>query len=303
MKNETINQRIKLVRKEFCNNKNKEFAITVGEKENTVNNWVRDGYSVGRGVASKIAEQFNININWLLTGDGKMKKEIPPLGSYDPPNIRIKKIIQYFCENSVEKFAEIIGEEEETINKGIESGVNMYIYAKIHAKFPEINSLWLNAGIGEMLDERKILVNKLHDAYNHLCSLNIINTKEELAVATGCSEHYLLSAFNGKDFVEFRIIFAKICEKYYDIFNVEYFLYGKGEMLKSSNISVSEGWQEKYYVLSDENKKLSAELIALQKKHIDMLEKDKELSKAPLVDEHPAAAKKGVGVEQKRKTR
>jgi transcriptional regulator with XRE-family HTH domain len=70
----TINSRIKLVRKEFCNGKNKEFAVALGENPNTVNNWIRDGYKVGRGVSSKIADKFNIDINWLLTGEGNMLK-------------------------------------------------------------------------------------------------------------------------------------------------------------------------------------------------------------------------------------
>jgi phage repressor protein C with HTH and peptisase S24 domain len=69
---DTINKRIRYVRKEFCGDKNIKFAAMLGENANTVNNWVREGYNVGRGVASKISDCFNINTEWLLTGEGEM---------------------------------------------------------------------------------------------------------------------------------------------------------------------------------------------------------------------------------------
>lgn len=68
-----INDRIKLVRERFCGGSNAQFAKILGESDQTVNNWVRSGYNVGRGVASKIKEVFPIiDMNWLLTGEGEM---------------------------------------------------------------------------------------------------------------------------------------------------------------------------------------------------------------------------------------
>lgn len=67
-----INNRIKKVRDEFCGGSNVEFARKLGKKTNTTSNWVRNGYSVGRGVVSEIAAVFCINSNWLLTGEGEM---------------------------------------------------------------------------------------------------------------------------------------------------------------------------------------------------------------------------------------
>lgn len=71
----TINERIKEIRKIFANNSNVDFANMLGSKPNTTSNYVRNGYNVGRGVASKIAETFNVSIEWLLTGDGEMLRE------------------------------------------------------------------------------------------------------------------------------------------------------------------------------------------------------------------------------------
>jgi hypothetical protein len=71
----SINTRIKEVREHYCHDSNKEFATVLSESGATVNNWIRDGYSVGRGVASKIVTKFpEVDLNWLLTGNGEMLK-------------------------------------------------------------------------------------------------------------------------------------------------------------------------------------------------------------------------------------
>lgn len=67
-----INDRVKEVRERFCGGSNLEFANKLGRNPNTTSNWVRNGYSVGRGVASEIASVFGVDLNWLMTGDGQM---------------------------------------------------------------------------------------------------------------------------------------------------------------------------------------------------------------------------------------
>lgn len=74
----TINERIREIRRLFANDSNIDFAKMLGSQPNTTSNYVRKGYSVGRGVASKIAEVFNVNIDWLLTGEGEMLRENSP---------------------------------------------------------------------------------------------------------------------------------------------------------------------------------------------------------------------------------
>ena len=68
----SINSRIREIRQKFCDGKNAEFAKLMGKEPNTTSNWVREGYSVGGGVASEIANVFKINLSWLLTGEGEM---------------------------------------------------------------------------------------------------------------------------------------------------------------------------------------------------------------------------------------
>lgn len=73
----TINSRIRAVRRKFCDDKNKDFAERLNKQPNTTSNWVRDGYSVGGGVLNEIASVFPVNLQWLMTGEGEMLKSAP----------------------------------------------------------------------------------------------------------------------------------------------------------------------------------------------------------------------------------
>lgn len=71
-----INGRIREIRRRYCNDSNTEFAERMGEKTNTVNNWIREGYSIGKIVINKIVAKFpEVNASWLLTGEGNMLKD------------------------------------------------------------------------------------------------------------------------------------------------------------------------------------------------------------------------------------
>lgn len=73
---DSINKRIREIRKHFCNDKNLEFAKKMEKNANTVNNWIREGYSIGKGVISDILNKFpQIESDWLLTGEGEMLKD------------------------------------------------------------------------------------------------------------------------------------------------------------------------------------------------------------------------------------
>ena len=70
-----VNERIKKIRERFCSDSNKEFAKKMGVAPNVVNNYVRNGYSVGQGVLYKILDKFpEVDKDWLLTGKGEMLK-------------------------------------------------------------------------------------------------------------------------------------------------------------------------------------------------------------------------------------
>lgn len=69
-----INKRIREIRRRFCEDKNNVFAAKLEKSPNTTCNYVRNGYSVGKGVAREICDAFNVNPEWLLTGEGEMLK-------------------------------------------------------------------------------------------------------------------------------------------------------------------------------------------------------------------------------------
>lgn len=86
---ENVNTRIKEIRRLFCNDSNKEFAQKMEQRPNAVNNWVRDGYSIGKTVIDNILEKFpSVNKTWLLTGEGEMLK-----GSVSEPQANYGKTL------------------------------------------------------------------------------------------------------------------------------------------------------------------------------------------------------------------
>jgi transcriptional regulator with XRE-family HTH domain len=98
--------------------------------------------------------------------------------------------------------------------------------------------------------------------------------------------------------------------------DITWLLTGKGEMSHNEDTMTTQAMRpnipihdeliftlkkslgDKEETIADKN-----EIIALLKQRISELEKDKERRKFPLVDEQSAVAKKGAGVEQKRKIR
>ena len=64
----TFGNRIKLVRGAL---RQDEFAIILGTHRNTVSTWERNVVTPGVDLLLRIYEEFNINLNWLLSGQGK----------------------------------------------------------------------------------------------------------------------------------------------------------------------------------------------------------------------------------------
>ena len=67
----TINERILLIIKDFCDGSKAEFARNMNELPQTINGWLKR--EVGFNVLNKISEKFpDISKSWLLTGEGSM---------------------------------------------------------------------------------------------------------------------------------------------------------------------------------------------------------------------------------------
>ena len=69
--NETIFDRISTIVERFGNGKNTVFASLIGVSEANVRNY-KNGVMPKADFLEKIARSFDININWLLTGEGNM---------------------------------------------------------------------------------------------------------------------------------------------------------------------------------------------------------------------------------------
>lgn len=68
---ETIFDRISTIVEKFGNGKNTVFASLIGVSEANVRNY-KNGVMPKADFLEKIARSFDININWLLTGEGSM---------------------------------------------------------------------------------------------------------------------------------------------------------------------------------------------------------------------------------------
>lgn len=69
--NETIHERISRMVEHFCKGKNTQFATLIGTNEANIRGY-RTGTMPKCEILSKIARTFDIDSNWLLTGNGEM---------------------------------------------------------------------------------------------------------------------------------------------------------------------------------------------------------------------------------------
>ncbi|GHT09020.1 hypothetical protein FACS189426_06150 [Bacteroidia bacterium] len=83
-------------------------------------------------------------------------------------------------------------------------------------------------------------VDNLKEAYKYLRSIGKIHTKKEFSIEIDVDYTNLSSAFGGAERYLTDGLFRKICDKYDDIFNVDYFLTGNGDMIKGKNIQKNE---------------------------------------------------------------
>ena len=112
----SINERIKQVRFAYCEGNNDKFAQQLGRSTAVTSNWVREGYSVGRGVASLIADTFGIDVNWLLKGEGEGPLIIQRIGDGSSNNTQVAGASDVaVLEERIRGLEKILEEKERTI--------------------------------------------------------------------------------------------------------------------------------------------------------------------------------------------
>jgi hypothetical protein len=76
-----LNERIKLIRKHFCNGSNNKFAEMLEITPQNASTLVREGKSIGKRLRARILEIFPVSEAWLLTNEGEMLKDDAPVES------------------------------------------------------------------------------------------------------------------------------------------------------------------------------------------------------------------------------
>lgn len=75
----SINSRIKKIRKDFFNDSNIEFAKALNKSKQYASNLTSEGKSVGKNVIENLTSIIpDLNVSWLLTGEGEMLKGAKP---------------------------------------------------------------------------------------------------------------------------------------------------------------------------------------------------------------------------------
>lgn len=70
-----MKDRIKQIREYYCDGNNEMFAQLLGEKPNTVSNWINRGMN-NISVLNKLSNTFpDVDLNWLIRGEGQMSRK------------------------------------------------------------------------------------------------------------------------------------------------------------------------------------------------------------------------------------
>lgn len=80
----SIGQRINKLVKYFSNGNNSDFATKIGVSEANIRNYINDRAEPKFNILEKIAINFEINYEWLLTGKGEMLKSIVSNKNLEP---------------------------------------------------------------------------------------------------------------------------------------------------------------------------------------------------------------------------
>lgn len=168
-KNETIHERISRLVEVYGKGKNTVFASLIGSNEANVRGY-RGTVMPKFDFLEKIARSLDINLKWLLTGEGDMLKDdnvCSDLTMNSAPNYpkgyewdssmireRVREIIQLYCNGSKDSFSSKVGIAPTSVfdlTGGHKGNPSFAEAKKILSAFPDVNPEWFMLGTGPML--------------------------------------------------------------------------------------------------------------------------------------------------------
>lgn len=121
--------------------------------------------NITRGIASNmIAVHPELNLTWLLTGEGQMTKDYANMQEKERKISPIKDRILSFVDSlgiSKREFYSIIGVSRGTLES--KTGITEDVLAKFIAAYPDVSIQWLMTGEGPIMQEKeqKVISNRL----------------------------------------------------------------------------------------------------------------------------------------------
>jgi transcriptional regulator with XRE-family HTH domain len=138
-----MNVRLEEVRNRL-NLTKKEFADRLDITANSYTNYIQGKRQLPSDIAIKISETFNISIDWLLTGKGKMflidEKELKIINGNNNNVVVGGGINKSFNTNNLEMEKSIIKEIVNTLNKVHDDNLLNYINSEITALINRIQT-------------------------------------------------------------------------------------------------------------------------------------------------------------------
>lgn len=255
---ESINERIRAIRKYYCNDSNIEFANKLNISRQAANNYAREGYIVGRSVIDNITDAFpDVNASWIFTGEGYMLKSAETQ-MVDRLMLLIQKI------ERETPFLNRLDYEKEELKVILEKDIltRNEIIGDLNEINPNININWILTGRGSMfidksnnyadfIDRVKELINILHE------------TQTSFLKRIGCSIDSIDSIQGGNDVNELIRCIAKA----YPNINSEWLFFGEGEIFKEDGITIKYLREKLGYSISE-----ISNYLGVQEHYYEMLE-------------------------------
>lgn len=150
---ESFSNRLKLLIDTHYGGRNVNLASDSGIDEGTISRWLKSETTPNwtNKIKGKLFKA-SINVDWLLTGEGQMKKQFELLDFLKTPAERLEYFINT-CFKDKNEFAYKLGTTVNSLNSYIGSGQKSVYGDKYRPKLEELdlNLAWYLTGQGEML--------------------------------------------------------------------------------------------------------------------------------------------------------